>query len=326
MNAKLIFKSFKLTIIATTAILILALVTMASSYAASTEPKIESNVVYGMQGGLALLMDVYHPNEPNGVAIITIPGSGFHEPLSYDAPPLNQKNGYWFDTLGAELLLKNGYTLFVINHRSAPIFYFPANVDDAQRAVRFIRHNAKRFAINPEYMGAIGHSSGAYLASMLGVLSGNESLSGLTYSVSDTLVESPKVQAVVSLAGAYDLESFATGGAGALGAIASFVGTHIGAWRGENSVKAEFSLYQAASPSSYVTVDDSPFYVIHGDSDHVVPFAQNEIFYKKLMASGVPTKRMVIKSGGHMFSAKSDSLGLYNEIIAFFNKKLHGKE
>ena len=39
--------------------------------------RVERNVVYGMYSGLALLLDVYHPNEPNGYGVIFISGSGW---------------------------------------------------------------------------------------------------------------------------------------------------------------------------------------------------------------------------------------------------------
>lgn len=41
----------------------------------SAQARVEENVVYGMYFGLALLMDVHHPAEPNGYGIILIPGS-----------------------------------------------------------------------------------------------------------------------------------------------------------------------------------------------------------------------------------------------------------
>ena len=49
---------------------------------------VESNVIYGMYSGLALLMDVYHPTTPKGYGIIFIAGSGWRAPLSYDGTPL----------------------------------------------------------------------------------------------------------------------------------------------------------------------------------------------------------------------------------------------
>lgn len=35
----------------------------------------ESNVIYGMISGLALLIDVHHPDEPNGIGLVHISGS-----------------------------------------------------------------------------------------------------------------------------------------------------------------------------------------------------------------------------------------------------------
>lgn len=50
----------------------------------------ETNVIYGMYSGLALLMDVYHPGNPNGYGVIHISGSGWTAPLSLDACPLKE--------------------------------------------------------------------------------------------------------------------------------------------------------------------------------------------------------------------------------------------
>ena len=48
-------------------------------------PAVHKNVVYGMHGGLALLMDVYEPAESNGHALLYIAGSGWHWPTDYGA-------------------------------------------------------------------------------------------------------------------------------------------------------------------------------------------------------------------------------------------------
>ncbi len=63
------------------AALTVALIAPASLQA---QARVESNVVYGMYSGLALLMDVYHPADPNGYGIVVIRGSGWHAPLSLD--------------------------------------------------------------------------------------------------------------------------------------------------------------------------------------------------------------------------------------------------
>lgn len=282
------------------------------------ESKIESNVIYGMHGGLALLMDVYHPASPNGYGIVVIPGSGFHQLVSYDAVPLNNSPWYLANIMGTDHMLKEGYTLFVINHRAAPIFRFPAAVEDAQRAVRFIRHNANKYKIDANRIGALGHSSGAYLANMLGVMDGN----GDADVEGEIAKESSKVQAVVSLAGPADLAKFVSGTIGGVGAVSSFVGTHLPNWRGPESPKQkEVSLYNDASPITYVTADDSPFLIVHGTKDEVVPFIQSEVFLAKLKENKVTVKSVVIEEGNHSLGTEAagiDTEAYFDEIIKLF--------
>ena len=54
------------------------------------QARVEQNVVYGMYSGLALLMDVYRPERPNGYGIIGIPGSGWNASLGQDARQLKE--------------------------------------------------------------------------------------------------------------------------------------------------------------------------------------------------------------------------------------------
>jgi acetyl esterase/lipase len=119
------------------------------------QPRVERNVIFGMYSGLALLMDVYYPEKSNGLGIVYIQGSGWHAPLSYGASPLKQNPQ--MESLGK--LNEAGYTVFTIDHRAAPRFHYPAAVQDAQRAVRFIRHNAAKYHIKPDRIGAVGGSS-----------------------------------------------------------------------------------------------------------------------------------------------------------------------
>ena len=49
----------------------------------SAQACVEKNVVYGMYSGLGLLMDVYQPAQPNGIAIVAIQGSGWYSPMQY---------------------------------------------------------------------------------------------------------------------------------------------------------------------------------------------------------------------------------------------------
>ncbi len=42
-----------------------------------------------------------------------------------------------------------------------------------------------------------------------------------------------------------------------------------------------------ASPVTYITPDDPPFLILHGDMDPVVPYTQSQILHDRLVAGGV---------------------------------------
>jgi acetyl esterase/lipase len=133
------------------------------------QARVDNNVVYGMYSGLALLMDVYRPAQPNGIAIVAIQGSGWYSPMRYDASHLKANREV---TSQAERFAAAGYTVFAINHRQAPRFRYPAPIEDKQRAVRFVRFHAFACGITSDRIGAWGASSGNHLAELLGTMGG----------------------------------------------------------------------------------------------------------------------------------------------------------
>ena len=285
--------------------------------------KTEENVIYGMHGGLALLMDIFHPENSNGYGIIMIPGSGWHQPLSFDAKPLSKRNGYQTNVIGKLQLLKGGYTLFIINHRSAPVFRYPAAVEDARRAVQFIRYHARKYEIDSTKIGAIGHSSGGHLVNMLGTMDDIKD-SGSEGTIDQ---KSAKVQAVVSLSAPTDLVKASSEKKSDIGAISSFLGTHI--FDFFNSANSELSLFSEASPTTHVTSDDAPFLIVHGRLDEVVPFDQAEVFKEKLHKKNVPVKLIIRDKGNHILrnsdTNEIDNTLYYEEVVRFFDRYLQNK-
>jgi len=162
------------------------------------QARVDNNVVYGMYSGLGLLMDVYLPAQPNGIGIVAVQGSGWYSPMRYDAPQLkgSVRNV-------AKRFAAAGYTVFAINHRQAPRFRYPAPIEDAQRAVRFVRFHASDYGIASDRIGAWGSSSGGHLVELLGTMDGKGDPSD-----SDPVNRlSAKVQAVVALFAPSDLIS-----------------------------------------------------------------------------------------------------------------------
>ncbi|MFL2920817.1 MAG: prolyl oligopeptidase family serine peptidase [Limisphaerales bacterium] len=289
-------KKFRLLIISYALIILIINTEADVSPKPSNAAKEDRHVVYGNYSGLALLMDVYYPKKPNGYGVVQISGSGFTRPLSLDAALLSDWRAVKFHS---EPLLDAGYTIFALNHRMTPRFKYPAQIADAQRAVRFIRYNAKKYNINPDKIGAIGESSGGYLASMLGLLKGYEN----KHDDNPINKLSAKVQCVVALCSPMNL----------LDEID--VSFYLGFRKKEQLIKGsiEHQISTEASPISHVSIDDSPMLLIHSRSDEKVDYSHSVEMHNKLKHKGVLTKLIEINGADHEFFISGNRVESFTE-------------
>jgi len=281
---------------------------------ARAQARVDRNVVYGMYSGTALLLDVHYPAKPSGFGIIFIPGSGWSAPLGYAAPPLKQSEQV---AMYVPSLTEAGYTVFAITHRAIPTFKYPAQFEDAERAVRFMRANAQKYGIDPARIGGAGGSSGAHLVSMLGTHGGPGD-------ASDPDVvnrESSRLQCVVARAAPLDLLQMkpSLGGGEAL---ALLLGSRVAETTPKTAV--EYKTAWAASPINYVTADSPPFLLIHGDGDRIVPYHQSELMEAALAKAGVPVKLLRIPGGDHgpTFPGAVDPPDYKAEMVKWFDVHL----
>ncbi len=290
------------------------------------EPRIESNVIYGMYSGAALLMDVHRPETPNGHGLIQIPGSAFQAPLAYGARPLKAASGARH--FGTARLVGAGYTVFTVNHRAAPRFRYPAAVEDVQRAVRFIRHHAADYGIDPDRIGSTGGSSGGHLALMLGVLDGK----GDSEDPDPVNRESAKVQTVATLFAPVDMVLEAKGVAAGSGAAPYYLGVRPPRTprpgRPSSGGHDEAKLYREASADTYISPDDPPFLLVHGDNDQAVSFEHSVIMERQLKAAGVDVKFIKMPGGGHggSISAGPNPADYVAAMIEWFDKHLRNRQ
>jgi acetyl esterase/lipase len=280
--------------------------------------QIDRNVVFGMYGGLALLMDVYHPAKPNGFGAIYIEGSGWTIPSGYGAPALKNFSRTSVSPY-VRIMVMAGYTVFSIDHRAAPIFHYPAQIEDAQRAVRYIRFHAKDYAIDPAHIGAAGYSSGAHLASLLGLLDG----AGKPADRDPVNRESARVQCVIAggmpaaLVPAADYanpEGF--------NLLSGLIGEAV-----QQPVTPGSSVYQKlmdASPIQYVKAGVAPFLLIHGDADELVPYADAEAMRILFVKSGVPVKVITVKGGTHGSTVMDHNAEYGPEMVRWLDQYLRG--
>jgi len=250
------------------------------------------NVIYGMVSGAAMLMDVYAPEESNGLGVIVIPGSGWYMPEIYSVPPLkdHSRRDYIRGTVAA--LTDEGFTVFVINHRSSPGNRFPAAVEDTRRAVRFVRAGAEAFGIDPERIGILGHSSGGNLAAMTAYM---DDAPGTGVDPIDQ--QSSAVQAVVTLAAPfylYDLENVDVYGAQT---VATYVGVPF--YGLDNHYENTPPIAVQASPTLYVDAGDPPLYMVYSADDPVVPESQADHMIAALDAAGATYTPVRGETGEH---------------------------
>src|ERR1041384_403562 len=138
---------------------LLALLLSCSTLFAADYKRTE-DVIYARKFGTALTLDVFQPEKPNGAAIIFMISGGFFS--SHDA--INGRN--------YQRLLERGYTVFAVVHGSQPRFIIPEIMEDVHRAVRFIRHNAAKYGVDPNKFGVTGGSAGGHLSLILATQGG----------------------------------------------------------------------------------------------------------------------------------------------------------
>ena len=170
---------------------------------------------------------------------------------------------------------QRGYVVASITYRFADKFPYPACVQDAKCAVRFLRANADKYHIDKNRVAAIGGSAGGHLSMMLGYSAGVKALEG-DGGYAD---QSSAVQVVVDLYGPTDLT--------------------LPAARDNSTVKRFFAgksydeipdQYAQASPITHVTKDSPPTLILQGTIDDIVPMSQSDLLYAKLKELGVPVQ------------------------------------
>jgi acetyl esterase/lipase len=261
------------------------------------------DVTYCTNDGVDLLMDVYFPWKPAGPSpvILFVHGGGWVAGTKTGTPGMS----YFLD------LARRGYTTFSIDYRLAPTYTFPANIVDVKCAVRSIRAHAQDYNIDPKRIGAWGASAGGHLVALLGI---SDASAG--WDVGQYTDQSSRVNVVVDMYGIHDLTT-------------EYV---VGNVRGlDRMVFAATSpadpILAKASPVTYITPDDPPFLILHGDMDPVVPYTQSQILHDRLIAGGVSSALIIVHNGGHGFNAIGGPISptyaeIARTIIGFFDEHL----
>ncbi len=232
--------------------------------------------------GVPLLLDLRIPDGP-----------GPHPVILY------LHSGAWItgDRFGGPAIRQasRGYAVASAEYRLAPKHIWPAQMEDAKAAVRWLRANAARFRLDPARIGVFGTSAGGHLAAVLGTSGGVAELEG---SQLGNPQFSSRVRVVVDLYGPTDLLKMEEQKIPCipLSGNASFMPPSLlmGCPIQQCREKA-----MTASPMSYVTSDDPPFLIMQGLLDCLVPWRQSVMLHDALEAESVRSTLVLLPNGEH---------------------------
>jgi acetyl esterase/lipase len=254
------------------------------------------NVIYGRKFGLAMTLDVFAPKDKekaNGAGVIFCVSGGWFSareatPVGLIAP-----------------LVDRGYTVFAVVHGSQPKFTIPEVLDDMNRAVRFVRHDAKKYGVDPDRLGITGGSAGGHLS----LMQGTTGKAGKTAAPDPVDRESSKVQAVACFFPPTDFLNYGKPGEVALGrgTLTAFR-PPFEFWERDKKTNALIliedeekrkEIGKSISPVYHVTKDSAPALVIHGDADKLVPIQQAELMAEAYKKAEVPFELVVKEGAAH---------------------------
>lgn len=160
-----------------------------------------------------------------------------------------------------------------VNYRLIDEVTWPAMIDDAVAALRWVREHADEWKIDAQRVAVFGSSSGAHLACLLagGCRQGNK-------------VERLKLRAVVNYCAPVLISDYLAG------AVLEMLG---------KEPAGLIARAREATVTEWVSPEYPRMLVLHGDQDDVVPLEQSEVLYRACQAQGVDCELHVVKGAGH---------------------------
>lgn len=217
-------------------------------------------------------LDVYCPEKASGAAIVICPGGGY--------------GGLAMDHEGkqvAQYYTSIGVTSFVLTYRHGGNgYHHPIPLNDAKRAIRWVRDHAEEYGIDPNRIGIAGFSAGGHLASSVA-----------------TLFDKGNPDAQDKIDRASSRPDFLVLGYPVITLNDAF--SHRGS---RNNLlgpdkKDDDALADQLSSHKNVTTETPPTFIFQTDEDTAVPAENAVSFYLALRKNKVPAEMHIYQSGPH---------------------------
>lgn len=223
-------------------------------------------------------------------AIIIFPGGGYQHRADHEGEPIAK----WLNTLGI--------SAFVLNYRVSPSRH-PASLADAKRAIRYVRHYAEEWFIDPQKIGILGFSAGGHLAS-----TASTHLLEECYESTDTIDQESSRPNIAILC--YPVISF----------------TH---YYHEGSVhhllgnNPSEQLRISLSNENNVTAATPPTFLWHTADDEPVPVENSLLYAQALSKNKIPFEMHIFPNGRHGLGLANDDpvVGKWTELCESWLKQ-----
>lgn len=256
---------------------------------------IKEGIVIGEGGGRSLEADIFLPplEEKNRPAVLFIHGGGWIE------GDRSQLRGYGI------LLARLGFVCMCNSYRLSNESIWPAQVQDVNCAIRYLRANATDLGLDPNRIGVSGNSAGGHLSLMAAATNYDQIFEGDGGS-NEVSSEIKAVCAIYPPTTIRQLE------------MLNPLENAFLMLMGKEAKKEDFD---KASPLNYVTEDYPPCMLIHGSADSVVRLKDSTKFYEKLIEFNRPASLHIFSEEEHAFDGEPDYGRAIADLQALFFKK-----
>lgn len=224
------------------------------------------DLVYREIDGVRLALDAHIPEGKGPFpAAILVHGGGWvagdkQQYITYIFQPLSDAGFAWFS----------------INYRLAPQHRFPADAEDVEEAIRWVKANGEKYHVDVKRIALIGESAGGHLVSYVGAHQ----------------AKGTEVAAVVSLYGIHDFISASVEW--------KPIPTEILQLFGIQAIEADSApILIDASPVTYVKKEMPLFLLMHGTKDEDVPYEQSVEMCDKMKKVGAKCDLITIEGAPH---------------------------
>ena len=238
----------------------------------------QEDVVYAEVDGNKLPLRLFIPTDVKNPPLVVYIHGGSWRAGSYKSCEL-------------ATLTEQGFAVASIEYRFTNVAIFPAQIHDCKGAIRWLRANAGKYGYDASRIGVTGTSAGGHLAVLLGTSADVADLEG---TVGGNLDQSSRVAAVVDYFGPTDFVLRAKTHPERANAKGSSTFGLLGGPAIEKTEQAK-----RASGVTYVSADDPPLLIIHGDQDKSVYLDQSESIRKAYEAARLDVAMILVPGGGH---------------------------